>query len=289
MDHFDSQIKKHLKNQLDKNVHFSMDNKEHITQSLMQKRRHPFIIKALTILVFSLMLILAISLPVWFQSQNSITMRQSVSPLSELNISVKEIIPEGFFKEQEKGENNTIIKGDEEANGQNEHTPSDSTSDDSNDNENVSPDSADEKEKNQSKTVDKEIFIQLVEKFNSMGDYLTEGMTFDESITPDGAYVSKTFSSKNEYYNYLSDYMTYDLAKELWGYRLVEHDDKLGVIPMDGHVTFLLDQPYTIERRSNTEYFITQEQTTDLYGRIQLTVYFIFQEDQWLISEIEKK
>ncbi|WP_163580517.1 hypothetical protein [Gracilibacillus saliphilus] len=292
MDHFDSQVKNHLKNHLDKNVYFSIDNKEKVTQSLLKKRRHPFIITGLTTFIFSLVLILAISFPFWIQPENNIILEQSASPFSELNISVKEIIPEGFFKqkEQESEKINTI-----------ENNKNDSDHNVSKHNENTSiEDNKDSKAEdsnnqfNQNETVDEETFIQLVKKYNNMGNYLTENMTFEESLTPeDGpdsitSFESKTFSSKKEYYDYLSTFMTYDLAKDLWDYRLVEYNNKLGVIPMDGHISFLLDQPYTIERLSDTEYFINQEHSSDLYGVINLTIYFTFQENQWLISKIDK-
>ncbi|UOQ50367.1 hypothetical protein MUN88_10070 [Gracilibacillus caseinilyticus] len=297
MDRFDTQIKNDLNNYLQQNVHVTNENRNKINESIAKKRT-PFLITGLTTVMLAITIVAMIGLPVWFQSQNNVILQQTIATISEINLTLKNKLPDDFFpvvepeepektEEQEETEQNekqsdTEIEDNEDSPSQNKEEESEETEEspatEQETEEEAKTDAEDEQPSFEN--VDKAVFIGLVKKYNAMGDHL---------IVKQGSYKVENYQSKEEYYDFLSSFMTYETAKELWDYRLKEVEDGLEVIPMDGYERFSLEEGYIFGQYSDTEYYINRYQESDLFGGTDMTINFTLRGEAWVISDVIRK
>ncbi|UOQ86951.1 hypothetical protein [Gracilibacillus salinarum] len=305
MDQFDAKIKQDAKNYLQQNVHFTRENRNNINESIAKKRT-PFLITGLTTVMLAIAIVVMIGLPVWLQSQNNVVLQQTIASISEINLTLKNKLPDDFLpvvepeepekteeqEETEQPEQNEPVEteqNEEQSDNEvetNEESPSQSNEEEPEETEeSTSTEQGTEEEETNTETeeeqsVDEAVFIDLVKKYNAMGD---------DIILEEGSYKIENYQSKEEYYNYLSSFMTYETAKELWHYRLKNVEGGLELIAMDGHEDFSLEEGYTFGQYSDTEYYINRYQESDLFGGTDMTINFTLREGTWVISDIIRK
>ncbi|MET3696809.1 hypothetical protein SAMN05877753_101616 [Bacillus oleivorans] len=104
----------------------------------------------------------------------------------------------------------------------------------------------------------------------------------------DEQYKVQEFQSKEEIVAEAEKFLTREFAQEVADLRYEDKEDGVYIIPMDGPVTLDETKDYNLEKVSGTEYRLTQEQTSDLHGNVQLEVIFVKQADHWVIQDVNE-
>lgn len=125
--------------------------------------------------------------------------------------------------------------------------------------------------------------VGLLERYNSLRETAYQGALDDPNLK------FRTYKTKEEFYQVFVEFMSYELVKDTYNYRLDEKDDGLYINPTDLPNLFWPDNPYSTKKISDDEYQLTQIQEGDMNGRQILTFTFKNYDGIWKIDSIQAK
>lgn len=123
--------------------------------------------------------------------------------------------------------------------------------------------------------------VALLEKYKT---------TMDEAFADshnNNDFKFKTYNTKEDFYALFTDFVSNELVISTFSFRIDEKADGLYNLPMDGPPIFWSENPYLLEKISDTEYTLTQFQDGDLNGKQNLIFVFKYNTDKWIIEDIQ--
>lgn len=308
MDNFDNGIKRELKNHVHQNIHFTENEREKILESAVKKQQKYVAIKLLTVTAFTLAVFTLLAIPFFANPEDNIIHKISSLPFSDKEPDSKGELPDSLFERKKKDnnqhsendnsesqKNKNAVTQDEEPNKEvdmpenhnNSEKDQEKNQDESENNPITNETNVEDSANNEAnqENVNKEIFHELIKKFNNMDAQISNLVDSTNYAHNLGGYYFKELTKKEEVYNHLLSYLTHEEAEGLWSYRLVESENGLIELSMDGHPDFYLDQPYIINKINDTKFEYVQEMEPGLFGPI-ISLTFTKIDDQWLISNV---
>ncbi|WP_066173901.1 LPXTG cell wall anchor domain-containing protein [Bacillus marinisedimentorum] len=94
----------------------------------------------------------------------------------------------------------------------------------------------------------------------------------------------KNFDSKEEFKSKLAEIMAMDVAEYIVNTWYYEEDGSLYIIPKDGPIFLNMEKDYILEEKGENEYKLTQEAENTLRGRYTLTIQYLKEDGNWIIS-----
>jgi hypothetical protein len=137
---------------------------------------------------------------------------------------------------------------------------------------------------NEDESVDEAIFLGLLEKYNHMFEERVEPEIDYDNFQLQYGFKFKSITTKEELYEKFSDFMTAEIAGQIWEHFVIVAEDGLYFLPQDGLAKFYQGEPYTLEKINENTYQLFYRHTSELHGIVDMTFTFQKIEGQWKIS-----
>jgi hypothetical protein len=105
----------------------------------------------------------------------------------------------------------------------------------------------------------------------------------------DDHYKVTNFTSKYELMKYMSEIASEELAKKVVNFYYKEQEDGLYIVPTELMPWFVEGNDYQLKQLDKQTYELTQMNESNLYGKYNITIQFIYQNEGWKIKNFHSK
>ncbi|MDG5786201.1 hypothetical protein QA612_01770 [Evansella sp. AB-P1] len=95
--------------------------------------------------------------------------------------------------------------------------------------------------------------------------------------------------SKRDMVEHVNSVMSVELGRLFAETYFEERDDGLYVIPKDGLTYLAENEPYEVEKVSETEYHVIQERDTPMLGHINMIYHLAYDGENWVVDSIDSE
>lgn len=272
MGDYDKKIKTEMQGYLKKNIHFSSEDRERIQSKIQKKKRVNFLYYgAFTMTVFIAILFI---FPI-LQGDSS---KLNITPpgFSEKQTEMKGMLDESWGNEEEENsdieeksvkdsteqteKNNEPVEQEQPENINEESVVQTKEPEKDEAEEKIEKEQEEEEEHTTEKMqLTKAVAWELVKKFNSITPTLVS-LTDKEYLHPEVVgYELVGFETPDQVYELFTDFIEKAVTKKMHGHTITTYEDKVYLIPMDGPLSFNLNNDIHITTIDNEKYKISQD------------------------------